>query len=98
MPIHMAAPAEGAPYPDCSENVSHRNAPGAISAMALLVSPVKPRVAFIVPGPEGSEEPGVSAATDTLLSTGLRIRASNGVLTARLHGGHETMRQPREIK
>ena len=49
MPIHIAEPADGAPYADCSSNVSHKNAPGAISAMALLVSPVRPNVGFIVP-------------------------------------------------
>ena len=35
----------------CAWNVVHRNAPGAISAMALIVSPVIVRVRFIsVPG------------------------------------------------
>jgi hypothetical protein len=31
------------------KNVSQRNAPGAISAIALLVSPVRPSVGFISP-------------------------------------------------
>src|SRR5579872_2407179 len=44
----MAQPAIGAPYRDCSWNVSHKNAPGAISAMALIVRPVKPSVALLV--------------------------------------------------
>lgn len=44
----MAQPAKGAPYSDCSWNVSHRKAPGAISAMALMVRPVKPSVALLV--------------------------------------------------
>lgn len=44
----MAQPARGAPYSDCSWKVSHRNAPGAISAMALIVKPVKPSVALLV--------------------------------------------------
>jgi hypothetical protein len=35
----------------CAWNVVHRNAPGAMSAMALIVSPVIVRVRFIsVPG------------------------------------------------
>ena len=28
-------------------NVSHKKAPGAMSAMAFIVSPVRPKVAFI---------------------------------------------------
>ena len=44
----MAQPAIGAPYSDCSWNVSHRKAPGAISAMALMVRPVRPSVALLV--------------------------------------------------
>ena len=44
----MVHPAMGAPYNDCSWNVSQRNAPGAIKAMALMVSPVNPRVALVV--------------------------------------------------
>src|SRR5437660_11905933 len=47
MPNHMSDPAMGAPYCDCMAYVSHRNAPGAISAMAFMVSPVRPRVGFI---------------------------------------------------
>src|SRR5581483_377105 len=44
----MAQPASGAPYSDCSCRVSHRNAPGAIGAIALMVRPVKPSVALLV--------------------------------------------------
>ena len=45
MPIHM----EGAVAPVAAwiANVSHRKAPGAISAMAFIVRPVRPSVAFI---------------------------------------------------
>src|SRR5690349_7718755 len=50
MPTHMDMPAPGAPVSTCGPNVSHRNAPGAISAMALLVSPVRPSVG-LVPDP-----------------------------------------------
>jgi hypothetical protein len=46
----MAMPAVGLPYSDCSCNVSHRKAPGAISAMALMVNPVNPSVAREVVG------------------------------------------------
>src|SRR5512142_1931766 len=44
MPNHMAEPAIGAPYSDCIWKVSQRKAPGAMSAMALMVRPVKPSV------------------------------------------------------
>jgi hypothetical protein len=40
----------GAPYSDWIWKVSHRKAPGAISAMAFEVKPVKPRVALEVAG------------------------------------------------
>src|ERR671934_219763 len=48
MPNHMLMPAKGAPVSDCGANVSHRKAPGAISAMAFIVRPVRPRVGFIL--------------------------------------------------
>ena len=48
MPNHMAHPAMGAPYSDCIWNVSHKNAPGAISAIAFTVRPVSPNVALEV--------------------------------------------------
>jgi hypothetical protein len=60
MPNHMALPATGAPYSDCIWNVSHKNAPGAMSAIALIVSPVSPSVAFVV-GPDAVEGPVFSA-------------------------------------
>src|SRR5512142_2223257 len=44
IPNHMAEPAMGAPYRDCIWKVSQRKAPGAISAMALMVRPVRPSV------------------------------------------------------
>ena len=50
MPIHMAGAVEGwpaTPVVAWMKNVSHRKAPGAISAIALLVSPVRPSVACI---------------------------------------------------
>jgi hypothetical protein len=45
IPIHI----EGAVVPVVAwiRKVSHRNAPGAMSAMAFMVNPVKPNVAFI---------------------------------------------------
>jgi hypothetical protein len=45
IPIHI----EGAVVPVVAwmRKVSHRNAPGAISAMAFIVNPVKPKVGFI---------------------------------------------------
>jgi hypothetical protein len=45
IPIHI----EGAvtPVVDWIRKVSHKNAPGAINAMAFIVSPVKPSVGFI---------------------------------------------------
>ncbi len=46
MPIHIDGAV--APAAACLANVSHRNAPGAISAMAFMVSPVRPRVGFMV--------------------------------------------------
>ena len=48
MPIHM----EGAVAPAVAwlAKVSHRKAPGAISAMAFIVRPVRPRVDFISTG------------------------------------------------
>lgn len=59
----MAQPAIGAPYSACSWKVSQRKAPGAISAIALIVSPVKPRVALEVEGlpPPPDEFVGVCA-------------------------------------
>jgi hypothetical protein len=48
MPNHIAQPAIGAPYNDWIWKVSQRKAPGAISAMALMVSPVRPRVGLVV--------------------------------------------------
>src|ERR1700736_3290568 len=44
IPNHMPAAANGAPYEAWMKNVSQRNAPGAIKAMALTVKPVKPKV------------------------------------------------------
>jgi hypothetical protein len=45
IPIHI----EGAVVPVVAwiRKVNHRNAPGAMSAMAFMVNPVKPNVAFI---------------------------------------------------
>src|SRR5437667_12752594 len=45
MPIHIAGAV--APAAACPAKVSQRNAPGAMSAMAFIVSPVKPNVGFI---------------------------------------------------
>jgi hypothetical protein len=38
----------GAPYALWMKKVSHRNAPGAISAIAFEVKPVRPSVALVV--------------------------------------------------
>src|SRR5450432_956990 len=46
MPIHMAGAVE--PVVAWIRKVSQRNAPGAISAMAFIVSPVRPRVCCIL--------------------------------------------------
>ena len=49
MPAHMSLATElpsGAVAAACSWYVIHRNAPGAISAIALTVTPVRPSVAF----------------------------------------------------
>src|SRR5438105_3526160 len=59
MPNHMAMPAPGAPVRTWGPNVSHRNAPGAMRAMALDVRPVRPRVGLVavpllLPPPEDS--------------------------------------------
>src|SRR2546421_192271 len=56
MPNHMSDPAIGAPVWHCGANVSHRKAPGAISAMAFMVSPVKPSVGFILGCCESSDK------------------------------------------
>src|SRR5262249_16777892 len=61
MPNHMLCPAIGAPYSDCIPKVSQRKAPGAISAIALIVNPVRPRVVFFCSPPE------FSAATSSFL-------------------------------
>src|SRR5271165_181417 len=45
MPSHIAGAVT--PVVAWMKKVSHRNAPGAISAMAFIVNPVSPRVAFI---------------------------------------------------
>src|SRR5579863_5797042 len=49
MPIHI----EGAVDPSvaCGANVSQRNAPGAMSAMAFIVNPVNPKVGVILTSP-----------------------------------------------
>src|SRR5579864_7345525 len=50
MPHHIAGAVEGCPATPVvawMKKVSHRKAPGAISAIALLVSPVNPSVACI---------------------------------------------------
>src|ERR1700752_4009977 len=44
MPNHIPWAAIGAPYAHWMKNVSQRNAPGAISAIAFDVNPVSPRV------------------------------------------------------
>src|ERR1700736_4206869 len=48
MPNNIAMPAIGAPYNAWIWNVSQRKAPGAISAMALIVSPVNPRLPVLL--------------------------------------------------
>src|SRR5579864_3019746 len=48
MPSHIAGPVT--PVVAWAKNVSHRNAPGAMSAIAFIVSPVKPNVGFISTG------------------------------------------------
>ena len=48
MPNHIAEPAIGAPVWAWRANVSHRNAPGAIRAIAFTVRPVRPNVFFIL--------------------------------------------------
>src|SRR5215471_9505636 len=45
MPAHMAGAV--LPAVPCATNVSQRKAPGAISAIAFMVKPVKPKVGFI---------------------------------------------------
>jgi hypothetical protein len=47
IPAHIDIP-EGKEYPAWTTKVIQRNAPGAISAIALTVTPVSPRVGFIV--------------------------------------------------
>ena len=50
MPSHIAGAVDGwpaTPVVAWMKNVSHRKAPGAMSAIALLVNPVRPRVACI---------------------------------------------------
>ena len=50
MPIHMEGAVEGwpaTPVVAWMKKVSHRKAPGAMSAIALLVKPVRPSVACI---------------------------------------------------
>src|ERR1035441_9675091 len=48
MPIHIEGAV--APAAACPAKVSHRKAPGAISAIAFIVRPVKPTVDFISTG------------------------------------------------
>src|SRR5262245_50374334 len=47
MPNHIPWAAIGAPYALWMKNVSHKNAPGAMSAMAFEVNPVRPSVALL---------------------------------------------------
>src|SRR5215831_5433316 len=54
IPNHIAEPAIGAPYSDWIWYVSQRNAPGAMSAIALIVSPVRPSVARLGVWPPGA--------------------------------------------
>ena len=46
MPTHIAGPV--APVAAWMKNVSQRKAPGAISAIAFIVRPVRPNVGFIL--------------------------------------------------
>jgi hypothetical protein len=56
------------PAVPCATKVSHRNAPGAISAIAFIVKPVRPRVAFIsgadFSGTESSPSEALGSAAD----------------------------------
>jgi hypothetical protein len=63
MPNHIAQPAIGAPYNDCIWNVSQRNAPGAINAIAFEVRPVSPSVALL----DGLSVPAPAGGTDVVL-------------------------------
>src|ERR1700739_1074909 len=49
MPIHIDGAVE--PSVAWGANVSQRNAPGAMSAMAFIVTPVKPKVGVIFTSP-----------------------------------------------
>src|SRR5215471_1505722 len=61
MPAHIAS-AEGKTYPDWMTNVIQRKAPGAINAIALTVTPVRPSVGFIF----GASEAAVIGSPSTL--------------------------------
>src|ERR1043166_186110 len=71
MPGHMSSAVDAEPpatvCADCTCSVIHRNAPGAISAIALTVTPVRPSVGRI---PVLLAE--LSTATCTLLFSALR--------------------------
>jgi hypothetical protein len=75
MPNHMALPAIGAPYSAWIWNVSHKNAPGAIRAIALMVSPVKPSVARLDVGAEAAGSV-VSAMMEGSLLLGRTLRTT----------------------
>jgi hypothetical protein len=49
MPIHIEGAVE--PSVACGANVNQRKAPGAMSAMAFIVNPVKPKVGVILTSP-----------------------------------------------
>src|ERR1700683_3436874 len=50
-PVHMSGAVDAPPFSnaDWAWNVVHRNAPGAISAIAFTVTPVSVRLRFISP-------------------------------------------------
>jgi hypothetical protein len=53
MPAHIAMP-DGHEYPAWTTNVIQRNAPGAINAIALTVTPVNPSVGTILVSAESA--------------------------------------------
>ena len=69
IPAHIDIP-EGKEYPAWTTKVIQRNAPGAISAIALTVTPVSPRVGFIV----GSEVCAISELCAIFFTSRWRTR------------------------
>src|SRR5262245_30563032 len=86
----MPCAAIGAPYALCIKKVNHRNAPGAISAMALIVRPPKPNVGLVV----GFSFVDISFSLSFLAQLFGTTTSERNRTTASTPGSHEQKKSP----